>query len=54
MNKDKYVITREVLELVTEALYDNRISECGDYNNDDVILACNRLESEIYEQDNEK
>jgi hypothetical protein len=51
MKKEKYIITKNTLELVIEALSQCWFSEDGEYNNREVIDAQNLLESEIEDQD---
>lgn len=53
---DKYTVSRETLEAVLEAL-DNNFFTSNDgesYNNDDIILAHERLQAEVTTQEEER
>lgn len=51
LKKDKYIISKETLEAVIDALAAYHFSEDGCYNNDDIIEAQSGLEFEISKQD---
>jgi hypothetical protein len=55
LTKDKYVISRKLMERVLDVLQDNWFCDDGEgdeFNNDDVISCSHALEHEIYFQEN--
>ena len=49
MDKTMYQIPATLIEKVLEALDNHWFSDCGEFNNDDVIEACRELEDYIKE-----
>jgi len=52
--KEEYIIHKNLVKEIVDTLSSYQFSDCGQYNNDEVIDCLNKLDIEIKKQDEGK